>query len=146
MFDFKNRGIVDYIYPLLERSTQIDPYFVFPYIFGGVYVLMDTGEIGSAMRLLIRGKYANPDRWEFPFYLGWIYWLYLNDSEKTYELLLEAVTKEQCPQFVFNIVADMSKQADRYSFTETYLKGLMESTDNKEIKKQISEILQAMQN
>lgn len=145
LFNFKNKGIVDYIYPLLERSTQVDPHFVFPYIFGGVYVLMETGEIKQSMQLLIRGKQANPHHWEFPFYLGWIYWIYLDQPEMTHQLLLQAIEKKDCPAFVFDLVKGMSQKLDKRNFTKIYLQSLMESTENPEIKEQIVNILKSMQ-
>lgn len=145
LFNFKNKGLVEYIYPLLDRSTQMDPYFVFPYIFGSVYVLMDTGEIQESVKLLVRGKQANPERWEFPFYLGWIYWIYLDKPQMTYQYLLQAIDKDGCPAFVFDLVKGMSKKLNKLDFTRTYLEGLLKTTNNPEMRKQIRLILNTMQ-
>lgn len=137
----ESRGLVEYIYPMLDRVTAVDPHFIFPYLFGGLYVMMDTGEIDEARRLLVKGKRHNPGRWEFPFYLGWIAWMYENDMERTHSLLLEAVSMEGCPAYVGSILAGLSRDLQNVDVARMYLEGILESTDNEEIRVQIQDIL-----
>jgi len=140
----ESRGLVKYIYPLLDRVTTLDPHFIFPYIFGGVYVMMDTGEIGHAQALLQKGYKVNPHRWEFPFYLGWIEWMYRGNLEKTTQFLLEAVGKEACPEYVGRLLTGLTLNLGRIELTRQYLFGLLESTDNPEIRKRIEGLLNQM--
>ncbi len=142
LYKAESRGLVDYIYPMLDRVTSVDPHFVFPYIFGGLYVLMDTGEVDQAQKLLEKGYRANPDRWEFPFYLGWIHWMYREDLEKTVKYLLEAVKKKECPSYVGNLLAGLSMKLGYKESTLLYLKTMINSTDNPEIRKQLEEVLE----
>ncbi len=144
LYQYKNVGLVDYIYPMLDRETTLDPYFIFPYIFGSVYVLMDTGEIDASLNLLWKGRKANPRRWEFPFYLGWIHWVYLNKPEATYEFLRDAVTLPDCPEHILILFSNFSKNLDKVDITERYLHGLIESADNIEFREQIQTVLNAM--
>ena len=138
-------GLVDYIYPMLDRVTTVDPHFILPYVFGGVYILMEIGEFEEATKLLEKGYKANPGRWEFPFYLGWIYWMYRGDMEKTTEYLLEAVSKKECPQYVSNLLIGISRNPERTQFTKHYLEGLLQSNDNPEIREQITDILNELE-
>jgi hypothetical protein len=135
-------GLVEYIYPLLDRLTTVDPHFLFPYIFGGVYLMMDTGEIDEALALLNKGYQSNPEYWALPFYLGWIHWMYLNDLGKTVSYLMEAVGKEKCPSFVGDLLAGLSRNLERVDVTRMYLEGLIESTDNEEVMERIREVLE----
>ena len=141
LYQQKSSGLVDYIYPMLDRVTTVDPHFIFPYLFGGVYVLIDTGDIESARRLLEKGYKSNANRWEFPFYLGWIHWMYLGDMEVTYGYLSEAVEKEGCPAFVMDLFAGLSRNLGRNELTRLYLEGLLESTENPEMRGRIEELL-----
>ncbi len=136
-----HRGLIDYIYPMLDRVTTVDPHFIFPYVFGGVYILMETGEFDEASALLEKGYRANPHRWEFPFYIGWIYWIYRADFGITTTYISEAVSKRGCPQYVRNLLVGLSKDPDRLNFTRLYLQSLLQSNDNPEIREQIIEIL-----
>ena len=142
LYQNDSRGLVDYIYPMLDRVTTVDPHFIFPYIFGGVYVLMDTGNIEAARKLLEKGYRANPEHWQFPFYLGWIQWMYVGDMERTYQYLSEAIEKEGCPRFVDQLFAGLSRNLERTELTKLYLEGLLESTENPEMRARIEEILQ----
>ena len=139
-----SRGLVDYIYPMLDRVTTVDPHFILPYLFGGVYVLMDTGEIDGAQKLLEKGYKVNPARWEFPFYLGWIEWMYRGNLRQTAQYLSEAVGKEGCPFYVGQLFVGLSRNLGRTEVTKLYLEGLIESADNPEIRERIGELLQQM--
>lgn len=141
LYQGESRGLVEYIYPMLDRVTTVDPHFIFPYLFGGLYVMMDTGEIGEARRLLEKGKRHNPKLWEFPFYLGWIAWMYENDLERTHSLLLEAVSMEGCPAYVGSILTGLSRDLQNVNIARMYLEGILQSTDNEEIRRQIQYIL-----
>jgi len=145
LYRFDSRGLVDYIYPMLDRVTTLDPHFISPYIFGGVYVLMETGEIDASLKLLQKGYKTNPERWQLPFYLGWIEWMYKGNIEETYKYLLEAVRKEGCPRYVGDLLTGLSAKLGRSELTKRYLRGLLKSTDNPEIKKQIKKLLQEIE-
>ena len=144
LYGFNSQGMVDDIYPLLDRVTTLDPHFLFPYIFGGVYVLMDTGEIDAALELLSKGYGANPNRWEFPFYLGWVEWMYRGNLRKTHEYLLEAVDREGCPEYVGVLLVGLSKKIGSAQLTKFYLEGLLESTGNPAIRERLGAILQQL--
>jgi len=145
LFRGESQGLVDHIYPLLDRVTTVDPHFIFPYLFGGVYVLMDTGEIDAAYNLLLKGYNANPDRWEFPFYLGWLEWMYRGNMDETLTYLSEAIQKENCKLFVGRLYVGLSKKLDRQAITREYLKGLWESTDNPELRERMESLLQKLE-
>jgi len=145
LYNFESRGLLIYLYPMLERVTTVDPHFVFPYIFGGIYVLMSTGEIDEAQKLLEKGKKANPDRWEFPLYLGWLHWMYRHDIPTTHQYLLEAVSLEGCPPYVPNLLQGLSKDLKKENFTILYLKSIAESTENEEIRERLLEILSELE-
>ena len=145
LYRFDSRGLVDYIYPMLDRVTTLDPHFLTPYVFGGVYVLMETGEIDASLKLLQKGYKANPTKWQFPFYLGWIEWMYKGDIEQTYKYLLEAVKKEGCPHYVGDLLTGLSEKLGRIDLTKHYLEGLLKSTENPEIRKEIKKLLRQIE-
>jgi len=113
-------GLIDYIYPMLDRITTIDPYFVHPYIFGGIYILMHTCEVDRAQKLLEKGYSFNPDLWMFPFYLGWIHWMYRGDLKTTHQYLLEAVSKKNCPDYAYVMLRAISSELGQNEFLNFY--------------------------
>jgi len=142
---FESRGLVDDIYPLLDWVTTVDPHFIFPYVFGGLYVLMDTGDLDDAEELLKKGLRQNPDSWQIPFYLGWITWSYRGDPAVSRGYMIQAVGKPDCPAYVYNLLAGITQEASQEAVTRSYLLGLRESTDNPEIRSRIESILERLE-
>lgn len=145
LFRFEDRGLVDFVYPMLEGVTTVDPRFIFPYLFGGVYVLMGTGELEAAVSLLRKGYKANPDSWELPFYLGWVNWMYRRDLSTTHQYLMEAVTKPGCKPFVAGLLKGVSGDLRKTDITRLYLQSLFESTDNPDVKKRLEAVLRELE-
>jgi hypothetical protein len=146
LYRFESKGLVNYIYPMIDRVTTLDPHFIQPYIFGGVYVLLDTGEIEHAISLLKKGHQFNPERWEFPLYLGWIYWMYRGNTKKSHAYLIEAIGKKECPAFVGYLLRSFSLNLHQTEVTKMYLKGMVNSTDNIDIKERIEKLLNEFEN
>jgi len=141
IFDFPNFGTMDYIFPLIDRVTQLNPYFITPYIFSSVVVLSATGEIDWAIHLLERGYRNNAMRWELPFYLGYIHWIYKGDAETMVRYLKEAVQKPDCPEYVDGLLIGFSRNLKQEEITGLYFKSMLESTQNREIRERIQELL-----
>lgn len=144
LFRMEGRGLVDYIYPLLDRVTTLDPHFITPYVFGGVSVLMDTGELDKAEALLKKGWRANPDEWRFPFYLGWLAWMYQGNAREAHRLMLEASPLPGCPAFVSDLIAGLTGKLNRRELTVRYLEGMLESTESEDIREQLQGVLQRL--
>ncbi|MBN2414299.1 hypothetical protein JXO52_00570 [bacterium] len=145
LFTGESRGLVDYVYPMLERVTTIDPHFTLPYFFGGIHVLMNTGEVDPSYHLLEKGYRFNPEEWRFPFYLGWIDWMYKGNTRSAHAYMLEAITMPGCPDYVGSLLAGLTGSLNRTEMTTMYLQGLLESTESEEIRNQIREVLQALE-
>jgi len=145
LYQSENKAVVSYIYPMLDRITTVDPHFIFPYIYGGVYVLLDTGDVEAAVDLLQKGRRLNPDRWEFPFYLGWLHWMYLDNKQKTVAYLQEAIAQAGCPEFAGDLLINLSADLGRAEMNRQYLEGLFLSTENPEIKEKVRDLLQRVQ-
>jgi tetratricopeptide (TPR) repeat protein len=141
---FQSRGLVDFIYPLLDRVTTVDPHFEAPYVFGGVYVLMDTGDLDEAEALLQKGLRQNPESWLIAFHLGWYYWMYRGDTERCRTCLERAVSLPGCKDYVFSLLQGVTARAGAVDLTIQYLEGLLESTDNPDMKAKIGRTLETL--
>ena len=75
----------DLLYPLLDLTTSLDPYFDVAYKFGSVF-LAEAYPLGAsrpdqAIMLLQKGLRARPDKWELAQELGFVYYWWLVDYE-----------------------------------------------------------------
>jgi hypothetical protein len=65
----------------LERITDLDPYFVFPFKTAAL-VLADTNA-KQAIAIMEKGAKNNKQDWEIPYYLGYIYMFVQEDLDKS---------------------------------------------------------------
>jgi tetratricopeptide (TPR) repeat protein len=70
----------DLLYPLLDLTTSLDPKFAIAYRFGAFF-LSDQAPGGAgrpdlAIMLLTKAMAANPDRWEYPYDIGFVHYRY----------------------------------------------------------------------
>jgi hypothetical protein len=145
LFDFPSYGLMDYLFPLIDRVTQLNPYFKTPYIFSSIAVLSETGNVDWAIQLMKHGYTYNPDEWEFPFYLGYIYWLYKGSLDQTIQYLKEAVQKPECPPYVGTLLIGFSEATHQEEMTRFYLLSMLESTENQVIRERIERVISDME-
>ncbi|MFC1569607.1 hypothetical protein ACFL4L_05185 [bacterium] len=141
IFEFPSYGMMNYLFPLIDRVTILNPYFKTPYLFSSIAVLSATGEIDWALRLLKRGYQFNPRDWEFPFYLGYINWIYKGDSQTMIDYLKEAIEKPGCPKYIDGLLIGFSNNMNQDEITRLTLQGMLESTKNPEIQERIHDLL-----
>jgi pentatricopeptide repeat protein len=68
--------IGDRAYPLAEHlfdvTTRVDPQFRSAYIFGGLVMADEAGDLDAARRFFVRGTRSNPEDWILAFHRGFI--------------------------------------------------------------------------
>jgi len=92
----------DILYPLLDLSTSLDPYFDVAYKFGAIFLAEQypagAGRPDQAIALLRKGLQAQPDKWQLAQEVGFVYYWWLADY--------------QAAAMWFNRAADMTKAPD----------------------------------
>ena len=75
----------DVLYPLLDLTTSLDPYFDVVYKFGSVFLAepfpAGAGRPDQAIALLQKGLRSRPDRWELAQGVGFVYYWWLADYQ-----------------------------------------------------------------
>lgn len=69
-----------YFNGLIDIVTDLDPHFRFPYVFGAVVMSQDMGDFARGVEVLKKGMRANPTVWEFPFEIGFLYYITKGDA------------------------------------------------------------------
>jgi len=71
------------LYPLLDRTTTLDPRFNIAYRFGAIFLAegypLGAGRPDLAIALLKKGIAAQPQRWEYLEDIGFVYYWQLHD-------------------------------------------------------------------
>jgi tetratricopeptide (TPR) repeat protein len=75
----------DVLYPLLDLTTSLDPYFDVVYKFGSVFLAepypAGAGRADQAIALLQKGLRTRPDQWELAQGIGFVYYWWLADYQ-----------------------------------------------------------------
>lgn len=75
----------DILYPLLDLTTSLDPYFDVAYKFGSVFLAESfptgAGRPDQAIALLQKGLRLQPNKWDFAHELGFVYYFWYRDYE-----------------------------------------------------------------
>lgn len=73
---------LEYFNGLIDIVTDLDPHFAFPYIFGSVVMSQDMGNFERGVGILKKGMQQNPEDWEYPFEIGFLYYVGARDSDR----------------------------------------------------------------
>lgn len=76
----KSEHDLAYFAGLIGIVNQLDPHFIFPYIFGAVVMAQDLGDLDRGIHVLRRGMEQNPRSWEIPFEIGFLYYTVSRDA------------------------------------------------------------------
>lgn len=78
----KGQHDLAYFSGLIDIVTDLDPHFLFPYIFGAIVMSQDMGDLERGVEVLQTGMRRNPTAWEFPFEIGFLYYVDAHDTER----------------------------------------------------------------
>jgi hypothetical protein len=126
---------------ILEIVTTLDPFFQYPYEFGGVILAMEIGDVDKSNILLEKGmenvSKSHKRYWYFPFYLAFNY-MYHKDDYKTAAYYLEIASKfPQSPDYIPLLVSRLYADADSPEIAVTFLTEMINSTKKIELKEKL---------
>jgi hypothetical protein len=80
----RQSGRFELLYPLLDLTTTLDPYFTVAYRFGAVFLASPApdgpGRPDEAIALLQKGLARSPQQWKYALDIGFIHYWYAVDS------------------------------------------------------------------
>jgi hypothetical protein len=98
----------DLLYPLLDITTTLDPYFNIAYRFGSVFVAEGAPKPGRpdlAIALLEKGMRAVPERWQYPYDIAFVYYWWLQDYRRASEWFSRAGAVPGAPEWMPGLAA-----------------------------------------
>jgi len=144
--------VTDRTYALLEQMVRVvlalNPSLEYAIPFGEAAISsMRTPEaIESANSLLRLGHELYPDDYYYVFNQGYNYFIYLNDMEKAYPLMYEAVSMKSAPPKVIWLVNHVATMGGGYRLGYEYTKDRLEKTKDKNMRDQFEKELRHFSN
>jgi hypothetical protein len=99
----------DQLYPLLDLTTSLDPYFNVAYRFGAIFLSEPfpngPGRQDQAIALLEKGLKAQPQRWEYAQDIGFVYYWWAHDYKAAADWFLRASEIPGAPNWMKPVAA-----------------------------------------
>ena len=97
------------LYPLLDLTTTLDPYFSIAYRFGAIYLGEaypgGPGRPDLSIELLKKGLAAQPNKWQYMQDLGFVYYWHLRDYKTAAATFAKAAEMPGAPTWLRPLAA-----------------------------------------
>ena len=119
----------------LDVVTDLDPYFLDPYILAQGFFPWDAGQPKEAIRFLKKGFEHMPDQWRLPFYIGFNYFYFLGDYGKGGEYIMEAAKIPGSHGFLPALAARLSYYGGKAKTAILFLRDMVAQTEDPRLRK-----------
>jgi hypothetical protein len=134
-----------YFSNLINFTIALDPYFQYPYEFGGIILSTEIGDIDESIKILKSGMdnvSQNHERyWYFPFFLAFNYMYYKQDYKTAANYLEQAAKFPQSPPYLPLLASRLYAKANSPENAIPFLKEMINNTDNEKLKNLLTERL-----
>jgi len=94
-----------YLYQILDVLTELDEKFLHAYTFGSVLLAHDLKDREKSEKLMKKGIYNNPIKWEYYFWLGFLNYTFFKDYEKAGRYFRLSSKKPGAPESAYRWAA-----------------------------------------
>jgi hypothetical protein len=97
------------LYPLIDLTTTLDPYFTIAYRFGAIFLSEAApggpGRPDQAVALLAKGIAAQPGKWQYPHDIGFVYYWHLREFAHAGQGVVRAASYPNAPNWLKPLAA-----------------------------------------
>jgi tetratricopeptide (TPR) repeat protein len=123
-----------YIIGSLDVITDLDPYFLDPYVLAEGLLTWESGRYEEANRLLEKGRKYRVNDWQLPFFIGFNHFFFLKDYETGGDYLMQASRLPNSPKFLPSLAARIGYYGDKAHTAVMFLKGIIAQTSDERLK------------
>jgi hypothetical protein len=99
------------LYPLLDLTTSLDPYFTIAYRFGAIFLSEAApggpGKPNDAISLLQKGLIAQPHKWQYFHDIAFVHYWHLRDFKTAADWFQRAADQPDAPNWLRPLAAGM---------------------------------------
>lgn len=146
---FGSHSVKETDYDILSHIIQIinvlDPYFQYPYEFGGISLGFKSENIDKSIEILENGmknvSLTHERYWYFPFFLAFNYMYHKQDYKTAADYLEQAIKFPQSPPYLPLLASRLYAKANSPENAIPFLKEMINNTDNEKLKNLLTERL-----
>ena len=128
-----------WLYHMTDITTDLDPYFKFPYVFAGLMLNLEANQFDNARMILEKGISVYPNDWYLPFLLGLNYFFHDGDLIKAAEYFERSNSLEGSPEYLEKLTRTLREHGQTRETTLEFLYYLYNSFTIPEIKAILAE-------
>ena len=129
----------DYLAAGLDAVTDLDPYFLDPYVLAEGIMTVENRNFKDVNRLLEKGTKHRTWDWRMPYYLGFNHFYFLKNYAKGSEYLMEASRRPGSPKFLPSLAARLSYYGDQAKTGVLFLTGVLAQTADEKLREPLLE-------
>ncbi len=134
-----------YLVASLDVVTDLDPYFLDPYVFTAGVMVWNAGRIDDANRLLQKGIDHRTWEWRLPYYAGFNYFYFQKDYARGAEYIMAAAKIPGSPSFLKNLGARLAYYGKKTKTAVLFLKGMLAESSDPQMRKYLGKRLAALE-
>lgn len=133
-----------WLYHILTLIIDLDPLFDFPYLFGGIVLSLEASQFEQANDILKKGMEAYPNKWEYPFYIGFNHYYHQGDSKIAIPYMEKASSLPNVPDFVKSLVGTLYLKTGEQETALQFFREAYRNTNDEMVKKKIAEKIEEL--
>ena len=127
----------DWLYHILDITTTLDPWFEYPYEFGGIVLALEAKQVDKSISLLKKGFEYHPNIWRIPFLLGFNHFFYLGDYQTAASYITRASQLPGRPAYLPRLAARLYAQAGTPELVIEFLYRVYQSTTDERLREEL---------
>jgi hypothetical protein len=129
----------------LNASTDLDPYFVDPYILANANMTWEGGMIRETNALLEKGTQYRDWDWMLPFFAGFNSFFFLHDNATAVEYLMTASRRPGPSEQLVSLAARLAYKDKKTENAILFLEAIEKKTEDERLKKEYETRIRALQ-
>jgi len=134
-----------YLIQSLDTVTDLDPYFLDPYVFCEGVLVWWGGKIDVANRLLEKGISKRTWEWRLPFYAGFNSFYFQQDYTQGSAYVMAAAEIPGSPDFLKTLAARLAYYGKKTKTAVLFLQQMLLETNNPQVRKTLEKRLLALE-
>ena len=135
----------DFVVRSLGVVTDLDPYFVDPYVLAEGLLAWDAGKIEAANQLLEKGMRYRTKDWRLPFYVGFNHFYFLKDFQTASGFIMQAAELPGSPSYLKTLGARLAYYGGKTKTALLFLKEMLADAKDPLLKKRLDMRLKALE-
>ncbi len=127
-----------WLFHILTLIIDLDPRFDFPYYFGGIVLSLEGSQAENANKILEKGIEAYPNKWEYPFYIGFNLYYHLGDPLKAAPYIEQASLLPGAPQFTKTLAGTLYEKSGKNNAALEFYRGVYNNTANEIVREKVA--------